>query len=70
MPTSSNEARVTPFHEQILKTALVATDRTSAEWMNVEHRRGELWAPEARQLLPLLARALVDAHMTTRSFPG
>jgi len=32
MPSSSSGARVTPFHEQVLKTALLPVERTGGEW--------------------------------------
>jgi hypothetical protein len=58
---SSYRARVDPFHEQILKTALLPVERTGAEWAELGSRAEDLWAPDARQLLPLLSRALVHA---------
>lgn len=61
MPSSSNGARVAPFHEQILKVALLPSARTAEEWAVLGTRPGDLWAPDARQLLPLLSHALVDA---------
>jgi len=61
MRPSSSGARVTPFHEQILKTALLPAERTGDEWLKLRARPEDLWAPEARQLLPMLSRALVDA---------
>jgi hypothetical protein len=63
MPSSSSGARVTPFHEQILKTALVPTDRTVDEWTTLRSGPGDLWSPETRQLLPLLSSALVRARI-------
>ena len=61
MPSSSSGARVTPFHEQILKVALFPLARTADEWAVLTTHPEDLWAPDARQLLPLLSRALVDA---------
>jgi hypothetical protein len=61
MPSSPTGARVTPFHEQILKVALLPAARTGDEWARLRTRPEDLWAPDTRQLLPLLARALVDA---------
>jgi len=63
MPSSSSGARVTPFHEQVLKTALLPVERTGGEWAKLGVRSEDLWAPATRQLLPLLARALVDARV-------
>ncbi len=61
MPSSSSGARVTRFHEQILKTALSPVARTAQEWAALGSRPEDLFAPDARQLLPLLSRALADA---------
>jgi hypothetical protein len=61
MPSSSFAARVTPFHEQILRTALLPVERTRGEWAALLTCPGDLWAPDAHQLRPLLSRALVDA---------
>jgi len=63
MPSPSSGARVKPFHEQILRTALVPVERTGDEWAKLVAHRGDLWAPDARQLLPLLSHALVDARI-------
>ena len=38
MRPSSSGARVTPFHEQILKTALVPAERTGDEWLKLRAR--------------------------------
>ena len=61
MSGTPNGARVTPFHEQILKVALLPPEHTAQEWTGLGTAVDELWAPGSRQLLPLLARALVDA---------
>jgi hypothetical protein len=63
MPSPSSGARVMPFHEQILRTALVPVERTADEWAKLVAHPGDLWAPDSRQLLPLLSRALVDARI-------
>lgn len=63
MPPSSSDARVTPFHEQILEAALLPVARTRGEWAKLMTRPEDLWAPDTRQLLPLLSRALVDARI-------
>src|SRR5262245_3215017 len=63
MPSSPSGARVTPFHEQILKTAFAPTDRTVTEWSTLRSSAGDLWSPETRQLLPLLSSALVRAGL-------
>ena len=63
MPSSPGGAQITPLHEQILKTALLPSDQTKDEWAKVVRRAEDLWAPDTRQLLPLLSRALVDARI-------
>jgi hypothetical protein len=69
MSSSSSGARVTPFHEQILKVALLPAERTRDEWTALRTFPDDLWAPEARQLLPLLSRALVDAEVEDPAVP-
>jgi hypothetical protein len=61
MRPSSSGAHVAPFHEQILRTALLPVDRTRDEWAAIARRADDLWTPGAEQLLPLLSRALVNA---------
>ena len=63
MPSSPGGAQITPLHEQILKAALLPSDQTKGEWAKVVRRAEHLWAPDTRQLLPLLSRALVDARI-------
>jgi hypothetical protein len=61
MPPSPNGARVTSFHEQILRTAFAPAERAGAECAALRARSEHLWGMDTRHLLPLLSRALVAA---------
>ena len=63
MRPSSSGPHVVPFHEQILRTALLPIERTRDEWAKLAARTDDLWTPDADQLLPLLSRALVTARV-------
>jgi Uncharacterised nucleotidyltransferase len=58
-----------PFHEQILKTALLPGARTRAEWEKLRTTPHDLWTLDASQLLPMLSRALVDAGIEDPDVP-
>jgi len=70
MISPSNGARLTPFHEQILRTALLPVEQTASEWKKLRVRPEDLYRPDASQLLPLLARALDEAGIETPELHG
>jgi hypothetical protein len=69
MTSSTSKARLVPFHEQILMTALLPVSRTREQWEKLKTSSDDLWASDASQLLPLLSRALVNAGIQDPEVP-
>ena len=67
MPSSSSGARVTPFHEQILKVALLPVARTGDEWASAHDvPRRSLGAGRATAAAAAVARTRGRGHRRPR----
>ena len=62
-------AHLASFHEEVLLLALGPREGTNERWERLQDRREQLWDPATSQLLPLLARSLLDAGIDDPDLP-